>query len=203
MSDELQERVGTIEQRVAAVDGGLPPEAKERMDTVMADLRREVETLGRDIEVLRQDAARGARAAPSGGPSAPFLGEVFERLGTRLPRVQPHAPSVLAVRPELVEPGGRVRIEPRGWIPAGDFESLDFTVLSPDGQVWTARLTQDLAGVGRLSSLDFPDAFEGASSTVSGVYEVLAQRVSLDGEPLGIPSGATFVVESSQDGPRP
>ena len=79
IGQELEERVAGIEERVGGLAGGLSPEAEEQMDSLMGELKREVETLAKDIEALRQSAPPQPPPAARRGGETPFLDELLQK----------------------------------------------------------------------------------------------------------------------------
>lgn len=196
IGQELEERVAGIEERVAGLAGGPSPDAKEQVDSRMEELKREIEGLAKDIEAL------GERAAPQPPPALWGADRSLVDLVLRYGKKRGRAPFMLAVHPGRVQVGGRLRIYQQGWIPTGDFETLDFTVMPPEGPKWTRRLLQELGGPAERDGFNFPDDFPGASTDVPGAYTVLAQRVSMEGAPLGEPLVAHFFVEETGREPQ-
>lgn len=198
VAQELGDRVAALEGGLASLNAGASADAGEQTDKVMGELKREVEALARDIETLGESARRQPPSPAPRRSETPFLDEALQREAYRRWLLGPRGPIGLALQPEQVQPGGRVHITQQGWIPAGDFETLHLTVASPDGREWSARILQDLRGYGGRRGLIFPDEFDGASTVVNGTYRVSAQRVSLDGSPIGEPVVAHFFVQPAE-----
>ena len=79
IGEELEKRVAGIEERVAGLGGGLSREAKQQLDSLMAQLKREVETLANDVKALAKSArSQPPPAAPQGGET-PFLDQLLQK----------------------------------------------------------------------------------------------------------------------------